>query len=79
MSERLGLHLIQIPWLRMYLKATEINFEKAKNWATLDVLTFIVDSDFEESLPTTPLRLHLSLTVFFLRIHMIEFFQKLNL
>jgi len=61
-SERL--HLIQIPWLRIYLKAKKINLEKAKDWATLDVLTFIVDSDFEESLPTSPLRQQLSLTIF---------------
>jgi len=36
-------HLIQIAWLRMYLKAAEITLEEAKDWAILDILIFIID------------------------------------
>ena len=55
--------LIEIPRLRRHLKAAEINLEEAKDWAILDVLTFIAEWDFVESLPALSLSLKLFLTI----------------
>ncbi|ESN96598.1 hypothetical protein HELRODRAFT_163682 [Helobdella robusta] len=42
--------LLEIPRLRRYLKAAEIDLEEAKDWSVLDILKFIVEWDFLESL-----------------------------
>lgn len=36
----------------LHLKAAETNLKEAKYWPTKDVLTFISECDFVESLPT---------------------------
>ncbi|ESO04003.1 hypothetical protein HELRODRAFT_173055 [Helobdella robusta] len=43
--------LLEIPRLRRQLKAAEIDLEEAKDWSVLDILKFIVEWDFLESLP----------------------------
>lgn len=55
--------LLEIPRLRRHLKAASIYLEKAKDWAILDVLQFIVEWDFMESLPNLTLSLKLCLTI----------------
>lgn len=45
------------------MKAASIYLEKAKDWAILDVLQFIVEWDFMESLPNLTLSLKLFLTI----------------
>ncbi|XP_063794591.1 zinc finger MYM-type protein 1-like [Pseudophryne corroboree] len=55
--------LIEIPRLRRHLKAANIDLEKAKDWPILDVLKFIAEWDFVESLPNLLLSLKLFLTI----------------
>lgn len=40
---------IEIPRLRRYPKAAEIDLEEDKDWATLDVVTFVVEWDSVEN------------------------------
>ncbi|XP_053569321.1 LOW QUALITY PROTEIN: zinc finger MYM-type protein 1-like [Bombina bombina] len=54
---------LEIPRLRRHLKAAQIDLEEVKDWATLEVLTFIAKWDFIESLPTLSLSLKLFLTI----------------
>lgn len=56
--------LLEIPRLRRHLKAAEIDLEEAKDWSALDVLKFIVEWDFLESLPYRSVSLQLFLTIY---------------
>ncbi|XP_073491308.1 uncharacterized protein [Aquarana catesbeiana] len=55
--------LIEIPRLRRHLKAAKINLEEVKDWSALQVLTFIAEWDFIESLPTLSLCLKIFLRI----------------
>uniref|UniRef100_A0A8C5PE46 TTF-type domain-containing protein n=1 Tax=Leptobrachium leishanense TaxID=445787 RepID=A0A8C5PE46_9ANUR len=55
--------LLEIPRLRRHLKAANINLDRAKEWAALDVLAFIAEWDVIESLPNLSLSLKLFLTI----------------
>ncbi|XP_040197560.1 zinc finger MYM-type protein 1-like [Rana temporaria] len=55
--------LSEIPRLRRHLKAAKINLEEVKDWSALQVLTFIAEWDFTESLPTLSLCLKIFLTI----------------
>jgi len=55
--------LKEIPRLRRHLKAADIYLDNAKEWSVFDVLKFIVEWDFLESLPTLSLSLRLFLTI----------------
>lgn len=55
--------LMEIPRLRRHLKAADINLEEAKDWSVFDVLKFIAEWDFLESLPILSLSLQLFLTI----------------
>ena len=55
--------LKEIPRLRRHLKAADIDIHKAKDWSIFDILKFIVDWDFLESLPILSLSLQLFLTI----------------
>ena len=55
--------LKEIPRLRRHLKAADIDLDNAKEWSVFDVLKFIAEWDFLESLPTLSLSLRLFLTI----------------
>lgn len=55
--------LKEIPRLRRHMKAADIDLQKAKDWAIFDVLKFIAEWDFLESLPILSLSLQLFLTI----------------
>lgn len=55
--------LIEIPRLRRHMKAANIVLEEAKDWTTLDMLSFIAEWDFIESLPTLSQSLTLFMTI----------------
>ena len=54
---------IEIPRLRRHLKAAKFDLERVKGWTALEILTFIAEWDFLESLPTLSLSLKLFLTL----------------
>lgn len=51
--------VMEIPRLRRHLRAAQVGLEEAKGWSAQDVLAFIAEWDFLESLPTLPLSLQL--------------------
>ncbi len=55
--------LTEIPRLRRHMRAANIEINKAKDWSVFDVLKFIVEWDFLESLPILSLSLQLFLTI----------------
>ena len=55
--------LLEIPRLRRHLKAADFDLDKAKDWSVFDVLKFIAEWDFLESLPILSLSLQLFLTI----------------
>ena len=55
--------LKEIPRLRRHLKAADIDLDNAKERSVFDVLKFIAEWDFLESLPTLSLSLRLFLTI----------------
>ena len=55
--------LKEIPRLRRHLKAGDIDLDNAKERSVFDVLKFIAEWDFLESLPTLSLSLRLFLTI----------------
>lgn len=55
--------LVEILRLRRFLKAATIDMEKAKSWSVLDILNFIIEWDFADSLPSLSLSLRLFLTI----------------
>uniref|UniRef100_A0A0B7BPZ0 Uncharacterized protein n=1 Tax=Arion vulgaris TaxID=1028688 RepID=A0A0B7BPZ0_9EUPU len=63
-DELSGVELLkEIPRLRRHLKAADIDIHKAKDWSIFDILKFIVDWDFLESLPILSLSLQLFFTI----------------
>src|SRR6218665_2749244 len=55
--------LTEIPRLRRHMRAANIEINKAKDWSVFDVLKFIVEWDFLESLRILSLSLQLFLTI----------------
>lgn len=55
--------LLEIPRLRRHLKAAEIDLKEAQDWSVLEVLKFIAEWDFLESLPYLSVSLQLFLTI----------------
>ena len=55
--------LLEIPRLRRHLKAAEIDLKEAEDWSVLDVLKFVAEWDFIESLPYLTLSLRLFVTI----------------
>ena len=55
--------LKEIPRFRRHLKAADIDLHKAMDWSLFDVLQFIAEWDFLESLPILSLSLQLFLTI----------------
>lgn len=55
--------VVEIPRLRRHINAAQIDFESAKYWTALEMLTFIVEWDFLETLPNISLALKLFLTI----------------
>ena len=55
--------LKEIPRLRRHLQGADIDLNKAKDWSVFNVLKFIAEWDFLESLPILSLSLQLFLTI----------------
>ena len=55
--------LKEILRLRRHLKAAAVDLDNVKEWSVFDVLKFIAEWDFLESLPTLSLSLQLFLTI----------------
>ncbi|KAM9311655.1 zinc finger MYM-type protein 1-like [Gastrophryne carolinensis] len=55
--------LLEIPRLRRHLTAAKLDLDKVTDWTALQVLTFIAEWDFIESLPHLSLCLKLFLTI----------------
>ena len=70
---------IEIPRLRRHLKAAKFDLERVKGWTALEILTFIAEWDFLESLPTLSLSLKLFLTLCLSVVSCERSFSKLKL
>ena len=71
--------LLEIPRLRRHLKAAEIDLKEAEDWSVLDVLKFVAEWDFIESLPYLTLSLRLFVTICVSVASCERSFSKLNL
>lgn len=71
--------LKEIPRLRRYLKAANIDLHKAMDWSVVDVLKFIAEWDFLESLPILSLSLRLFFTICLSVVSCERSFSKLKL